>query len=61
MGSLSIGREADISLLQVRQYQQKMEDSFGVCRVVEETIVPKAVWRAGQAFPIQPRDHDPTV
>eukprot|EP00093_Oithona_nana_P013343 13343.XXX_268142_265920_1 [CDS] Oithona nana genome sequencing. len=61
LGSLSIGREADISLLQVRQHQQKMEDSFGVCKIVEETIVPKAVWRAGQAFPIKPRDHDPTV
>ena len=61
LGSLSIGREADISLLQVSQWQQKMEDTVGICRVVEETIVPRGVWRAGQAFPIKPRDHDPTA
>lgn len=59
LGSLTVGTEADVTMLKVVDHPQDIEDTFGVKKSVKKAILPKAVWRAGKAFPIASRDHDP--
>ena len=61
LGSLGLGREADITILKVVPFEHQMEDSFGVVKRVQKAILPVAVWRAGRNYPIEKRSHDPTV
>ena len=61
LGSLGLGREADITILKVVPFEHQMEDSFGVAKRVQKAILPIAVWRAGRNYPIEKRSHDPTV
>lgn len=62
LGSLQVGREADITLLKIVSTPAfTAEDSFGVARSLNKVIVPVRVWKAGIEFPIQPRDHDLVV
>ena len=61
LGSLRVGREADITVLKVVESEPAAQvvDTFGRTRLIKEAIVPVAVWRAGQSFPISSRSHDP--
>ena len=61
LGCLSVGREADVTVLKVVSLESPVlvKDTFGMTRPIKEVIVPVAVWRAGRPFPIASRDHDP--
>ena len=61
LGSLGLGREADITILKVVPFEHQMEDSFGVAKRVQKAILPVAVWRAGRNYPIEKRSHDPDI
>lgn len=61
LGSLQVGREADITLLKIVPAEFTAEDSFGVGRCLKRAIAPIRVWRAGVEFPIEPRDLEKEV
>jgi imidazolonepropionase-like amidohydrolase len=48
IGSLTVGREADVTVLSVEPYESYMEDCQMQRRLVQERFVPRAVWRAGR-------------
>ncbi|KAK3104560.1 hypothetical protein FSP39_004980 [Pinctada imbricata] len=52
IGSLGIGREADITVLRLEDYNNVMEDSQSQVRHVEKILRPVAVWRRGATFNI---------
>lgn len=51
-GSLSAGAEADVSVLRIDDVDVELEDCHRQRRRVRQRIVPLAVWRAGEAYPI---------
>ncbi|KAK7481429.1 hypothetical protein BaRGS_00027385 [Batillaria attramentaria] len=57
LGSLQVGREADITILRLEDCDLELEDSFGETRRIQKRIVPVRVFRAGKEFPIT--DHSP--
>eukprot|EP01047_Picozoa_sp_COSAG01_P069701 COSAG01_NODE_10380_length_2181_cov_1.611431_2_plen_144_part_00 len=48
IGSLAVGMEADLALLEVRDCDFWMEDSQAQMRRCRQRLVAKAVWKAGQ-------------
>ena len=52
IGSLSIGREADITVLRLEKVNVDLEDSYGQLRRLQHRLVPVKVWRAGVEYPI---------
>lgn len=52
IGSLTPGKEADITVLKIHDGQFPMEDSQSQVRVLEKLLKPVTVWRAGVAYPI---------
>jgi len=52
IGSLTPGKEADITVLRIDACDVMLEDTQGQCRRVTQRIVPVAVWRAGQGHPV---------
>ncbi|XP_011427945.3 deacetylase EF_0837 isoform X3 [Magallana gigas] len=52
IGSLTPGKEADITVLKIHDGQCPMEDSQSQVRVLEKLLKPVTVWRAGVAYPI---------
>jgi len=52
IGTLGVGREADIAVLSVENVDMVLEDCQSQLRRVRRRIVPKAVWRAGVAHSI---------
>ncbi len=52
IGSLRVGREADITLLRLEEADVELEDSHGQLRRVKQRLVPVRVWRAGVEYPI---------
>lgn len=52
IGSLSVGNEADITILKIEGCDIDLHDSIGQMRRVKHKFVPKAVWRAGEMCPI---------
>jgi len=48
IGSLEIGREADISVLDLLEVDMLLEDTQAQLRRIHQRIAPAAVWRAGQ-------------
>ena len=51
VGTLGVGRVADIALLQLEPCDAQLECSFGQLRHCTERLVTRAVWRAGEACP----------
>ena len=47
IGSLGIGRCADIAVLELRDVDMELEDSQSQMRRVKQLLVPHACWRAG--------------
>ena len=47
VGSLAVGREADVSVLELQAVDVALEDAHGQRRLVTTRILPRAVWRAG--------------
>lgn len=47
IGTLGVGREADVTVLNVDQVDLELEDCQGQMRRITERIVASAVWRAG--------------
>ena len=56
LGSLSIGRDADITLLKIVECRQDVDDSFGAIRHLNQKIVPVGVFRNGVKFQIEQRE-----
>lgn len=52
IGSLTPGKEADITVLKIHDGQFPMEDSQSQVRVLDKLLKPVTVWRAGVAYPI---------
>lgn len=50
IGSLSLGFDADITVLDVVPVKVALEDVHGQTRVISQRIVPVAVFRAGEVF-----------
>ncbi|MEO7652116.1 MAG: amidohydrolase/deacetylase family metallohydrolase [Bryobacteraceae bacterium] len=46
-GSLAVGREADVSVLELADVDLDLEDCQSQMRRIRQRIVPAAVWRAG--------------
>ena len=59
LGSLTIGREADITMLKIATIDKtEVEDNHGVKRELTKLIMPVGVWRAGKRYPISIQDQD---
>ena len=56
LGSLNVGRHADVTLLKIVDCRQDAEDSFGAFRHLKQKIIPVAVFRDGIKFQIEERD-----
>ncbi len=52
IGSLRVGREADITVLGLDKVDVDLEDSHGQLRRIKQRVVPVRVWRAGMEYPI---------
>ena len=52
IGSLDIGKEADITVLRIDDCDIMMEDCQAQIRNLKKRIVPVAVWRAGIRYPV---------
>lgn len=48
IGSLAVGREADVAVFSFAETPREMEDCGGHTRTVRRSLVPQAVWRAGE-------------
>ncbi|HEU0020230.1 MAG TPA: amidohydrolase family protein [Dehalococcoidia bacterium] len=49
-GSLALGRDADVAVLELLDGQWKLEDSTGVCRVGAQSLVPVFTIKAGRVI-----------
>ena len=52
IGTLEIGREADITVLERNRDPLELEDCHAQLRTLPQRLVPAAVWRNGEPFPI---------
>lgn len=52
IGSLGVGREADITVLALETIDFELEDCQSQMRCVRQQLTPQAVWRAGMPAPI---------
>ena len=52
VGSLSVGKEADVTVLRVDDCDVMMEDCQAQIRNLKKRIIPIAVWRAGTSYPV---------
>jgi dihydroorotase len=48
IGSLAVGREADVAVFSLDEVDLELEDCQSQMRHVRQLIVPQAVWRAGE-------------
>jgi predicted amidohydrolase len=56
IGTLGVGREADIAVFSVESVNMELEDCQSQLRRIKQRIVPQAVWRGGVPHPItQPK------
>ena len=56
IGTLGVGREADIAVFSVEAVDMDLEDCQSQLRRISRRLVPQAVWRGGVAHPItQPK------
>jgi dihydroorotase len=49
-GSLALGRDADIAILELQDGQWQLEDSTGVCRVGTQSLVPVFTLKSGRVI-----------
>ena len=54
LGAIGTGREADLSVLELRTGHWELPDAAGETEVVERLLVPRAVIRAGRVRAIEP-------
>ncbi len=54
IGTLAVGAEADVTVLRLEEGRIALMDSAGATRDADRRLVPVAVVRAGQPFPIGP-------
>ena len=54
VGAIAVGREADLSVFELRAGAWALPDAAGETEVVERLLVPRMVVRAGQVHEIQP-------
>ena len=47
IGTLGVGREADVTVLALEDVTMELEDSNGQMRSIRQQIIPHAVWRSG--------------
>jgi dihydroorotase len=59
IGTLGIGREADIAMFSVETVDLALEDCQSQLRQIKQRLVPQAVWRAGTAHSITQPKHFP--
>ena len=59
IGSLMVGREADMTLFRLEDCDVELPDSSGQIRKVKQIIQPLRVWRAGKEYPIVEREEWP--
>ena len=59
LGSLAVGGEADVTVLELREGRTTLVDSAGIGRDASQRLVPVAVVRAGRRVPIQPLVTEP--
>jgi len=48
IGTLGVGREADVTILSLEEVDIDLEDCQSQLRRITQRVVPRAVWRAGQ-------------
>ena len=61
IGSLGLGREADITVLALEDVTMELEDCNAQMRSIRQQIVPHAVWRSGDPGEITAPKHFPNV
>ena len=61
VGSLTAGKEADVTVLRIEDCDVMMEDSQGQLRNMKQKLVPVAVWRAGTSYPITKQEPWPSL
>jgi dihydroorotase len=54
VGAIVAGREADLSVLELRTGHWELPDAAGETEIVERFLVPRAVIRAGRVRAIEP-------
>ncbi|KAK6176221.1 hypothetical protein SNE40_014545 [Patella caerulea] len=59
LGSLEVGREADITVLKIVDCDIILEDCQGQVRNIKKRFHPVAVWKSGRMFPIVNIDNCP--
>lgn len=52
VGSLTVGKEADVTILRVDDCDVMMEDCQGQIRNLKKRFIPIVVWRAGTSYPV---------
>ena len=58
VGTLGVGREADIAVLEMRAVDIEMEDCQSQLRRVTQRLLPAACWRAGARVAVTtPEEH----
>ncbi|MBT5709104.1 MAG: amidohydrolase family protein [Verrucomicrobia bacterium] len=59
IGTLEVGREADITVLHIEDSNLDLEDCHAQLRPLRTRLIPKAVWRAGKPGVITKPDRIP--
>lgn len=61
IGSLTVGKVADITILRLEKGEFPLEDCEGSWRTCEQLLHPVAVWKSGVKFPIKTLVKKPTA
>ena len=59
VGSLGVGREADVAVLSLDGCDTELKDCQGQLRQIDRRLVPRAVWKAGEPGVITEPHHGP--
>ncbi|MDP7395903.1 MAG: amidohydrolase/deacetylase family metallohydrolase [Lentisphaeria bacterium] len=59
IGTLGVGREADVAVLALETLDMELEDCHAQMRRIGQRLTPQAVWRAGQPGQITAMHHWP--
>ena len=61
IGSLGVGKEADVTVLRIDDCDVLLEDCQAQIRNLKKRIIPVAVWRAGTSYPVTLPDLWPNI
>ena len=61
IGSLGVGKEADVTVLRIDECDVMLEDCQAQIRNLKKRIIPVAVWRAGTSYPVTLPDLWPNI